>query len=169
MSGAAYNSGILLSGEELYKMAKQRESWDIGPKRTKYKLLNPEGVGVPLRDEDLDEPLDAIIDGLEMQVSEFLGRDYEVTRIENPITRSRTDWKSYKLKLRSDNHLLNYGARPATGERVKEPEDLQEVDTEIRIEGGEIGEQIWENTPSNMRPEQYDEEDSWASAVWTVS
>lgn len=171
MSGAGYYSGIFLSGEDLYEMAKQRGSWEVEPEHRprKYELSNPEGMKEPLRDEDLDEPLDAIMDGLEIQLSEFLGRDYEVTRIESPITRGDTDWKTYELKLRSDNHFLNYRARPATGERVREPEDLQEVDTEIRIEGVEIGEKIWENTLTDMRPEQYEEEDSWASALWTIT
>jgi hypothetical protein len=171
MSETGYHSGIFLSGEDLYEMAKQRGSWEVEPEHRprKYELSNSEGMGEPVRDEDLDEPLDAIIDGLELQLSEFLGRNYEVTNIESPIIRGDKDWTRYELKLRSDNHLLNYRARPVIGERVSEPEDLQEVDTEIRIEGGEIGEPIWENTPADMRPEQYEEEDSWASAVWTVT
>lgn len=162
-------SSIFLSGKDLYEMAKQRGGWNLQHEPRKYELSNPEQVGDPVRDEDLDEPLDAIIDGLEMQLSEFLGRDYKVTRIENPITKGSTDWKRYELKLRSDNHKLNYRARPATGERVSKPQDLQEVDTEIRMEGREIREPLLEAAPFDGMLDEYDGEDSWASAVWTVT
>jgi hypothetical protein len=172
MSEAGYHSGIFLSGEDLYEMATQRGSWEVEPEHRprKYELSNSEGIGEPVRDEDLDEPLDAIIDGLEMQLSEFLGRNYEVTNIESPITRGDKDWTRYELKLRSDNHLLNYKARPAIGERVSEPEDLQEVDTEITIEGGEIGEPILDAAPFDGKLDEYEKKgESWASAVWTVT
>jgi hypothetical protein len=156
---------LSLSGEELYELEKQKRDWEDGNARGRYTK-----TGRPLREENLQEPLGNIMEGLEHSLENLLDKEYLATRISSPRVRGRKPSGTFEITFQSPNSgplnsRIGYKAFPSPSERIENQEDLTDARTGMKIEGSGIADDIWGAEPKPDKWE-YDSEEPYLEARW---